>query len=434
MAEESAAYSVRIDDAEQARRLVETGGSLLLLDVPPSTQFGINQQMFLVGPKFRGLKMLPPGPHFVYYSSKSRYGMDTSPTIGFFLYVRSSQVIVMHWDPQEERIAKLNDSSEEERYTEGVRKNEFDPNLAPYDLPHHNTWQHLSNYVSANVIDRLQPVGGDITVMAETDLLESGPQSSAEMKMHEHATQFQERMQKGATTSEGDDILEERVVGEAAMPASIGETMGVTEKRKSDSSGRCFYTHLPRLIKRAGLVGSELTALNLDKSQQLEFVLRNSYGGSEDLLLGELQFAFIAFLMGQSLEAFGQWKAIVSLFFSCEAAPLHSRTQLFTKFMEVMYWQLKQGLKEEGTSPAGPFLDESWLAEDMFLHFHMKVFFSSLKAALSVDGALLYQARRLKKLVETVLGWSLETETEFNLDDEYAPVVVSEEDGMLVES
>jgi hypothetical protein len=107
--------------------------------------------------------------------------------------------------------------------------------------------------------------------------------------------------------------------------------------------------------------------------------------------------------------------------------------------MEVMYWQLKQGLKEEGTSPAGPFLDESWLAEDMFLHFHMKVivisirvfcqcsmctpkfcfitcscihmwiqsgsdmqhkppllivkqvFFSTLKAALSVDGALLYQ-------------------------------------------
>jgi len=111
----------------------------------------------------------------------------------------------------------------------------------------------------------VEPVGGDITVMAETDLLELGPQSSAEMKMHEHATQFQKRMQKGATTSEGDDILEERVMGEAAMQASIGETMGVTEKRKSDSSGRCFYTHLPRLIKRAGLVGSELTALNLDK-------------------------------------------------------------------------------------------------------------------------------------------------------------------------
>jgi hypothetical protein len=38
--------------------------------------------------------------------------MDTSPTIGFFLHVRPSQVIVMRWDPQEERIAKLNDSSE----------------------------------------------------------------------------------------------------------------------------------------------------------------------------------------------------------------------------------------------------------------------------------------------------------------------------------
>lgn len=96
------------------------------------------------------------------------------------------------------------------------------------------------------------------------------------------------------------------------------------------------------------------------QSQELESVLRNSFGGAEDLMLGELQFSFIAFLvctlaqcdveylnvventsffqilkhvissysnmktwvwwnqMGQSLEAFGQWKAIVSLLFSCE--------------------------------------------------------------------------------------------------------------------
>jgi hypothetical protein len=33
------------------------------------------------------------------------------------------------------------------------------------------------------------------------------------------------------------------------------------------------------------------------QSEQLESVLKNLYGGEEDLLLGELQFAFIAFLV-----------------------------------------------------------------------------------------------------------------------------------------
>ncbi|MCH97757.1 protein AAR2, partial [Trifolium medium] len=55
-------------------------------------------------------------------------------------------------------------------------------------------------------------------------------------------------------------------------------------------------------------------------TQLLETLLAKDYGGSEELLLGELQFAFIAFLMGQSLEAFLQWKSLVSLLFGCTEA------------------------------------------------------------------------------------------------------------------
>ncbi|PNX78312.1 AAR2 protein family, partial [Trifolium pratense] len=57
-------------------------------------------------------------------------------------------------------------------------------------------------------------------------------------------------------------------------------------------------------------------------TQLLETLLAKDYGGSEELLLGELQFAFIAFLMGQSLEAFLQWKSLVSLLFGCTEASL----------------------------------------------------------------------------------------------------------------
>lgn len=82
------------------------------------------------------------------------------------------------------------------------------------------------------------------------------------------------------------------------------------------------------------------------QTQLLETVLAKGYGGFEDLLLGELQFAFVAFLvlrakhdfftnlliflntvwnfamvqMGQSLQAFLQWKSLVSLLFGCTEA------------------------------------------------------------------------------------------------------------------
>jgi hypothetical protein len=94
--------------AATATELVRKGYTLLLLDVPQRTLFGIDTQVgpilppttqstsavracvkrltgfrlrllpmllqvFSVGPKFKGMKMVPPGPHFVYYCSSSRY-------------------------------------------------------------------------------------------------------------------------------------------------------------------------------------------------------------------------------------------------------------------------------------------------------------------------------------------------------------------------
>ncbi|KAF3524324.1 hypothetical protein F2Q69_00050868 [Brassica cretica] len=46
----------------------------------------------LVGPAFKGIKMIPPGIHFVFYSSSTRDGKEFSPTIGFFVDVAPSQV------------------------------------------------------------------------------------------------------------------------------------------------------------------------------------------------------------------------------------------------------------------------------------------------------------------------------------------------------
>ncbi|KAM0062900.1 putative A1 cistron-splicing factor, AAR2, AAR2 domain superfamily [Helianthus debilis subsp. tardiflorus] len=385
-------------DAETALELVKKGAALLFLDVPQHTLFGIDTQIFSVGPNFKGIKMIPPGPHFVYYSSSNRGGSEFSPMIGFFIDLNPSEVIVRKWDPQEERLVKVPEE-EEERYSQAVKSLEFDKYLGPYTLSQYGEWKMLSNYITKSVIERIEPIGGDITVIHEPDILENGPKTAMEEALSEQL--------KNTNVPTSDDMLKKR---------------------------GCYYTKIPRLIKKKGVVSQDLTSLNLDKTSLLESILMKDYGGTEDLLLGELQFAFIAFLMGQSLEAFLQWKAIVHLLFGCTEAPLHSRSRLFTKFMKVVYYQLKYALQKGQTdnnvAAKGPItlLDDSFLSSNSFLHHLCKEFFSLVLEAPVVDGDLLSWTRRLKELLETSLGWVFQQNNGdgvfYEEDDEFAPVVV----------
>lgn len=50
-----------------AKSLFYQGATLVLLNVPERTEFGIDYNSWTVGPKFKGVKMIPPGFHFVYY-------------------------------------------------------------------------------------------------------------------------------------------------------------------------------------------------------------------------------------------------------------------------------------------------------------------------------------------------------------------------------
>ncbi|XP_021591761.1 protein AAR2 homolog isoform X3 [Manihot esculenta] len=348
-------------DPETALEFVKHGAALLLLDVPQYTLLGIDTQMFTVGPAFKGIKMIPPGPHFVYYSSSSRSGKEFSPITGFFIHAGPSEVIVRQWDQQEERLVKVSEE-EEERFSQAVKSLEFDRHLGPYNLSQYGEWKRLSNYLTKNVIDRIEPIGGEITVATESVMVKNSPKTAMEK------------------------ALEEQL-----RTSKFSASASVDKSRKRG----CYYTKIPHVIKCKGMNGEELTSLNLDKTELLESILMKDYGGSEDLLIGELQFAYIAFLMGQSLEAFLQWKALVSLILGCTEAPFHTRSQLFIKFIKVMYYQLKYGLQKDREETNGAavgvstLLDESWFSADSFLHRLCKDFILLVQDASVVDGDLL---------------------------------------------
>ncbi|XP_074287419.1 uncharacterized protein LOC141612515 [Silene latifolia] len=389
-------------DAEMAGEVVKHGSTLLFLDVPQYTLIGIDTQVFSAGPIFKGIKMIPPGVHYVFYSASTRDGKEFSPVIGFFVDTSPTEVIVRKWDLQEERLVKVPEE-EEERYAQAVKCMEFDKHLGPYSLNDYGDWKRLSNYISKDVIDRIEPIGGEITVESESSLLGVIPKTAMEK----------------------------------ALVEQLENSKFHTEDKNSENKGSkkgCYYTTIPRIIKQKGISGAELTSLNLDKTQILERILLKEYDGVEDRLLGELQFSFIAFLMGQSLEGFLQWKSLVSLLLGCTEAPFHTRSQLFTKFIKCIYFQLKYGFQRENTRTSGLekesplLLDDSWFSADSFLHHLCKDFFSLVSEESVVDGDLLTWTRKLRELLENTLGWEFQQKSTvdglgFEEGDEYAPVV-----------
>ena len=66
-------------DPEVAKKLFKEGAAIVLIDVPPGTEIGIDMNSWNVGEKFLGIKCIPPGIHFVYYSSVNLPSRSVAP-------------------------------------------------------------------------------------------------------------------------------------------------------------------------------------------------------------------------------------------------------------------------------------------------------------------------------------------------------------------
>lgn len=90
---------------ERARKLFDNGGVLIVKDLPVGSIFGVDMKVYHVGVKFRGLKMIPPGIHFIHYSAVSKDGC-TAPRTGFFHFFKPKEILIRKWDNDDEGISK----------------------------------------------------------------------------------------------------------------------------------------------------------------------------------------------------------------------------------------------------------------------------------------------------------------------------------------
>ena len=86
-------------DPELALRLVREGATLVCLDVPAGTELGVDGTCWTTGPRFRGVKMVPPGVHLLYYASA-----EGVPRTARLLALRGGDVCVTCWDAATELL------------------------------------------------------------------------------------------------------------------------------------------------------------------------------------------------------------------------------------------------------------------------------------------------------------------------------------------
>eukprot|EP00803_Ostreobium_quekettii_P000101 evm.model.scf_717.6 EVM.evm.TU.scf_717.6 scf_717:49162-50532(-) len=442
-------YTVEMDQAA-ALRAAASGGTVLLVGVPPGTLIGIDHRSFVVGPKFCGIKLLPPGLHLI---SSSSHGEDGAlgPVVGRFLHASPQQVYVWRWSIMHEALVDMEDEEELERYRLGVRRFDFDSGLAPYDLGSFRVWKALSTYVDEEVLGRLSPQGRGISIVAEGRAWD--PDMATTAAEHRLAEQLQgvKNLQTATGAQHSNELCANPswVVKTGTTCAGASQLKNPSEQGQyaggkgakdrgatplEDASaeddgiiGRCSYTLIPAVIKAHGLKAEALTALNLDKSKALDEVISTKMGGQESQLLGEFQFAFLAFVMCQSLDGFGQWKRILQLMFGCVEAPIRSRTELFSKFLAALRAQLQMGLVGWGTEKAqdpvlwSGLVDD--LADDNFLKHGLLTFIDIVQEAAQgegVDASVLHECEQLAAIVEQRMGWRVSDRE----DDEFAPAVV----------
>ncbi|PRP84601.1 hypothetical protein PROFUN_09274 [Planoprotostelium fungivorum] len=358
----------------------KNSATILCLDTPNSSEFGIDEYEFTTGPNFKGIKLIPPGVHYIFYSAGAKYGGIGPPRSSLFMLLKPGQVRLLRWNTSTEDydLDEELDQEEVSRYINGVRKFDFDRFLGPYPSDSER-WKTLSLYITSHVMHHLESPSKRMSSVYDTT----------------------------------DKELEQIMKGQKERLEQ--STVVVSSSNEDPTRYRPKFSSIPT-SKELGKMNGSVNIQNFDKSTLCR-KLRNRFD-EEFGLLGELQFAFVVFLMGQSYDAFEQWKKLLSVLCQCDSA-VSTNTLFFYEFSAVLHFQLKQVPSD--------FFEDS-LSADNFLTQILRNYVE-ITDDDQLGEKMKKRSKKFRKYLHQRFGstFAEKTTIQFDSDDEYAPVIVEME-------
>lgn len=365
-------------DPHLTRMLFENGAVLIIAGVPIGTEFRIDCTRNVVAERFRGVKMIPPGPHFISCSSRGPYG-DMAPQVGFIHHFKEREIVIREWNAEtEELTVRTRGDGELER--KRIRENlkDLDSYLASYDYSTMAAWRSWTEFITEAIIKRLSPSSG--TIRNCVDLLSCPDADRPRGNGVEIMSPVTRRIRQNMTVDE-DDLLPDL----KPIPGTASN-----------------YTTLPHRCPKSA-TPADVSRHHMDSIAAVEELIAN-FSNSEELL-GEIQFAFVAFYAGGSIEGLAHWRKILQLLSHSEMA-VQKHKMLYRKYLRVLSTQIPE-LPEELMTP-GP---------------HNTVYQDTRKllANCSASG-LSTEVEHLEKQVKRTMKWTFEGLLEEDPED--LPVIV----------
>lgn len=282
---------------------------ILLLDLPANALAGIDLLSFTSTPRFKGVKNLPPGLHFVWAGTHQSLALRH----GAWFYVSPGagppQVFVKKWSPANEDLLPETDQTELLRSRANLGALWKDA-LTPYrqtvqagdtaeddDVAEESSdWGPLTSQISQSLLTRICGLNPDHwalnSVSSAAEDVENIPGLEASNPGHELAF----------------------------FPVDLKQTWpaGTTGRERTEAAQDRSWA-LGHLIDKYGISKNE-------SSRELE-------------ILGELQFCFLMILTLNNNSCLEQWKRLLRLLFTCCTA-VKERSHLFVEVIKTLRLQL----------------------------------------------------------------------------------------------
>lgn len=265
-------------------------------------------------------------------------------------------------------------------------------------------WVSLSNFITPELLDKLQPLSKRICSV--TDFVsEVSNTQSRKLGKTSGSTKTSEDQDETNVSKERDlqDNKEEN-----AEPTSLKDAESRLPDMKVREESKIQFSKIPKQKYPPGCSPAEMTKYSIDSSYALKSILCSNYKDNEAKILGEIQFAFICFLIGQVLDAFEQWKNLVHVMCTSEEA-LQNHASLFLNFISVIHYHIQE-------TPEDFFVDI--LSANNFLTSTLQEFFSNLEN-MSLDSDLKKRGLKFRDYLTQKFKWDFTSEP-----DDYAPTVV----------
>ncbi|CRK95103.1 CLUMA_CG008581, isoform A [Clunio marinus] len=284
---------------------------LIVTGAPDNTEFGIDLLAINITDEFRGVKLIPPGAHFIYSSAKDSFGNTSTARNGFLHYFKTGEIVVKEWNAQLEELqdrSKGDLDLEKQRIKEHLK--DLDRFLAMYEYENLNKWKQLTNMLSEEAIKRLSPESGMIRNSIEFKSCpdKDRPRGKPEAPIRNIKIRSNE---------------------DEAMYLPNLEIITETQPKYSKLPERFTKTTPP----------ADVTFNNIDTVNLVEKLFNEIT--SKTQLLEELQHSFIVYFCGFSVDSLSHWRQIVSLLCNSERS-VEKDKNFYKSFVNIIKHQIPE--------------------------------------------------------------------------------------------